>query len=83
MNNQDGCCRCVTRYLALIGCRSVQMRPGAFWSAPVDNADWQSKLNRDVTTNKHLQIGSVMFSLCRHVVGVTHRAHLQVQYELD
>ena len=30
----------VTRFIALIGCRAIQLRPAAFLSAP-----WKSKLN--------------------------------------
>lgn len=40
--------RYVTRSVALIGCRSVQLHPEAFWSAPVDNATWKSKMNSEV-----------------------------------
>ena len=35
----------VSRSVALIGCRSIQLRPEAFWSARVDNVLWKSKLN--------------------------------------
>ena len=30
--------RCVTHYIALIGCRSTQMHREEFWSVPIDNA---------------------------------------------
>ena len=38
----------VTRSIALIGCRSIQLRPEAFWSMSVDSAPWKSKMNWEV-----------------------------------
>ena len=41
INNQDGCRQCVTGYVALISCRSIQLRPEAFWFEAVDNPPWK------------------------------------------
>ena len=34
---------CVTPHIALIGCRSTQMRQEEFWSVTIDNAPWIKK----------------------------------------
>ena len=33
----------VSGSVALIGCRSIQLHPEAFWSVPVDNTKWKSE----------------------------------------
>ena len=39
---------CVNRFAAVIGCRPVQLRPEAFWSAPVGDGN-QKRLERSPT----------------------------------
>ena len=33
----------VSGFVALIVCRSIQLRPEPFWSVPVDNGNWKSE----------------------------------------
>ena len=47
-DSQDSGNWCVTRSFAPIGCWSFQMHPDSFWSAPVDNVPWKSKMNGEV-----------------------------------
>ena len=37
---------CVTRFVAVIGCRPIQLRQETFWSAPVGDAPWKWKMDR-------------------------------------
>ena len=44
IDNQDGRRRCVWCFLALIGCRSIQLHPEVFWSVAVDDTPGKSKM---------------------------------------
>ena len=33
----------------MISCRPIQLRPEAFWSGPVGDTPWKSKLNGEVS----------------------------------
>ena len=35
----------IAHFVALIGCRAIQLHPETFWSAPITNFPWKSKMN--------------------------------------
>ena len=38
----------ISRFIALVGWRSIQLHPEAVWSVPVDNCPWKLKINWEV-----------------------------------
>ena len=45
INKQDRCLWCIAHFVALSGCRSIQLHPEAFCCGPVDKAPWEPKIN--------------------------------------